>query len=213
MLGATEVDRLIAEQRALVSRAVAGEKDALSELLESFGPDVEAALVIGPLWRGMLDAADVMQVTYLEAFGQIGRFDPSRPEAFPSWLRRIAENNLRDAIRGLEARKNPSPRMQLDAYGGDASLALFDLLTAGVGTPSQAARGNEASERLRRALQCLPADYARVIQLYDLEERSVEEVAAALGRSTGAIFMLRMRGLERLRALLGSPSEFLESRT
>lgn len=199
------------EQRERVASAVSGDKGALGDLLETFGPDVEAALVISPLWRGALDAADVMQVTYMEAFGQIRTFDPQRADAFPAWLRRMAENNLRDAIRALEARKSPSPRLRVEAFAGDASLALFDALTAGIGTPSRAARGNEAGERLRRALQCLPADYARTVQLYDLEGRSIDEVAAALGRSHGAIFMLRMRAHERLRELLGAASHILES--
>ena len=203
---------MTAEQREWVASAVAGNKGALGDLLETFGPEVEAGLVISPIWRGSLDVADVMQVTYLEAFVQIRTFDPQRPDSFPGWLRRMAENNLRDAIRALEAKKHPSPRLQLDAYAGDASLALFDVLTAGVGTPSRAARGNEAGDRLRRALQCLPADYARTVQLYDLEGRSIEEVTAALGRSPGAVYMLRMRAHERLRELLGAPSQILESR-
>jgi RNA polymerase sigma factor (sigma-70 family) len=198
-------------QRDCVRRAVTGDKDALGELLEQVGPQVETSLVVSPTWRGLLDAADVMQVTYLEAFMQIRRFDAQRAEAFPGWLRQMAENNLRDAIRALETRKKPSPRLQLDAFGGDASLALFDVLTAGVGTPSRLARGNEAGERLRRALQCLPVDYARTVQLYDLDGRDVDEVAAALGRSAGAVFMLRARAHARLRELLGDPAQFLES--
>lgn len=199
-------------QRGLIAQAVAGDKAALGDLLEQFGPGVEASLHISPTWRGVLEPADVMQVTYLEAFVEIKRFDVRRAEAFPAWLRRMAENNLRDAIRGLEAKKNPSPRMQLDAYGGDASLALFDVLTAGVGTPSRVARGNEAGERLRQALMCLPPDYARTIQLYDLDGRSIDDVAAALGRSAGAIYMMRTRAHAWLRELLGSPADILESR-
>lgn len=204
---------MTAEQREWVTRAVVGDKDALGELLEAFGPGIEAGLSIGPAWRRLLDAADVMQVTYLEAFTQIRRFDAERAEAFPNWLRRMAQNNLRDAIRGLETRKNPSPRMQLDAYGGDSSLALLDTLTGGTGRPSQAARGAEAGQRLRDALRILPPDYARTVELYDLEGRPVEEVAATLGRSTGAVYMLRMRAHERLREILGGASQILESRT
>jgi RNA polymerase sigma-70 factor (ECF subfamily) len=202
-----------AEQREWVTRAVAGDKDALAELLEAFGPEIQAGLTISPTWRSLLDSADVMQVTYLEAFRQIRLFKGKSPEALLGWLRRMAENNLRDAIRGLEALRNPSPRNRVDAYSGDSSLALLDVLTAGVGTPSRAARGAEAGKRLRDALCLLPEDYARTGQLYDLEERPVEEVAVALGRSTGAVFMLRMRAHDRLRELLGSASQILESRS
>lgn len=201
------------QQHALVKRAVGGDKDSLGELLEHFGPHVESALKISPVWQGLLDAADVMQVTYLEVFVQIGRFDAARPEAFPGWLRRVAENNLRDAIRGLETRKNPSPRRQLDVHTGDAGLALLDVLTSGVATPSQAVRGQEAGDRLRQAMRRLPPDYARTVQLYDLDGLPVDDVAAALGRSAGAVYMLRSRAHDRLRELLGSPSNILESRT
>ncbi|MBK8914695.1 MAG: sigma-70 family RNA polymerase sigma factor [Phycisphaerales bacterium] len=198
--------------REQIQRAVSGDKDALGELLERIGPDVERGLRISSTWRGQLDASDVMQVTYIEAFMQISQFDATRPEAFVGWLRRIAENNLRDAIRSLESRRNPPPRMQLAAHGGDSGAALFDVLTAGTGTPSLAARRNDAGARLREALHMLPPDYARVVQLYDLDLRSIDEVAAELNRSPGAIYMLRSRGLDRLRELLGPPSHFLESR-
>ena len=144
---------------------------------------------------------------------QIHTFDPSRAESFSGWLRRMAENNLRDAIRGLEARKNPPPRLKLDAHGGDSAVALFDVLTAGIGTASQVVRKNERAERLHATLRLLPADYARTIQLYDLEGRPVEEVASAMERSVGAVYMLRMRAHDRLRELLGGGSQFFESRT
>lgn len=197
----------------LVRRAVDGDKDALGQLLEQFGPMVESSLIISAKWRGMLDAADVMQVTYLEAFVQIRDFDPARAEAFPQWLKRIAENNLRDAIRSLEAKKNPPPDLKRDAHGtSDSALALFDVLTCGGGTPSRIVRQDEANERLRRAISCLPADYARTIQLYDLDGKPIDEVATLMGRSTGAVFMLRQRAHDRLRALLGRASQIIESR-
>jgi RNA polymerase sigma factor (sigma-70 family) len=198
--------------RESVRRAVAGDKVALGSLLEQFGPDVEVHLTISPLWRGQLDAADVMQVTYLEAFLQIDRFDAARADAFPAWLQRMAENNLRDAIRSLESGRNPPPRKQLEAYGGDTSLALFDALTAGIDTPSRAARQDEAGQRLRQAVGCMPPDYAKAVELYDLQELPVDDVAAAMGRSPGAVFMLRARAHERLRELLGGAAHLLESR-
>lgn len=201
------------EQRGLVVRACTGDKDALAALLEALGPGVEAALKISPKWRGSIDAADVMQVTYLEAFAHISEFDPSRTESFSAWLTRMAENNLRDAIRALEAKKNPPPHLKLDAYDDDHGLALFDVLTSGGETPSRIVRKDEAHQRLAQALRCLPPDYARTIQLYDLEGRSVEDVAAQLGRSTGAVYMLRMRAHDRLRELLGRASQILESRS
>src|SRR5262245_3485943 len=62
---------LTSEQENQLRSAVSGDKDSLGDLLECFGPQVEAGLVISPKWRGQLDAADVMQVTYVEAFAHI----------------------------------------------------------------------------------------------------------------------------------------------
>ena len=44
---------------------------------------------------------DVMQVTYLEAFLHIDQLTARDTSAFLAWLTRIAENAIRDAVRGL----------------------------------------------------------------------------------------------------------------
>ena len=60
--------------KSLVAKAVGGDTAALSQLLENYGPETEERLQIARKWRPVLDPGDVMQVTYLEAFMQIGRF-------------------------------------------------------------------------------------------------------------------------------------------
>src|SRR6185503_11950428 len=95
----------------LIKLARHGDRRALGSLLERHGPLVRAALQgkIAPQWRATLSEDDVMQVAYLEAVLHIDRFEPGNGAAFQAWLRRIAENNLRDAVRGLEADKRPNP--------------------------------------------------------------------------------------------------------
>ena len=63
---------------------------------------------------------------------------------------------------------------------------------------------------LNAALNTLPADYRTAVRLYDLEGRPVAEVAGTMGRSAGAVHMLRARAHERLRAFLGTPSKLLD---
>jgi len=153
-----------------------------------------------------------MQVTYLEAFLRISSFDPQRAEAFPAWLRRIAEHNLLDAIRELESERNRSAPRRIHAFGTDESyIALLDVLSASGGTPSQSVRRDEAGKMLAAAIERLPADYSTAVRLYDLEGRPIEDVAVAMGRSAGAVHMLRMRAHERLCELLGPASGILES--
>src|SRR5262245_19006221 len=188
--------------RVSVARAVSGNRDALVDLLDRHGPAVERSLRIGPGWQGRLDVSDVMQVTYLEAFLRISTFDPQRADAFPAWLRRIAEHNLLDAIRELETERNRSAPRRIRAFGAEESyVALLDILSASGGTPSQSVRREEAGTILAAAIERLPADYATALRLYDLEGRAIDDVAAAMQRSIGAVHMLRLRAHDRLREL------------
>ena len=66
----------------------------------------------------------------------------------------------------------------------------------------------EHAQLVRAAIRELPEAYARVIELYDLECRPIEDVAAELQRSQGAVYMLRRRALERLHELLGPTGNF-----
>jgi len=202
-----------AQERTLAARAAGGDADALSALLAHFGPEVEAALHIGRRWRSVIDVGDVMQVTYLEAFMQIGRFDPARGIPFLRWLRTIAANNLRDAVRGLAAGNRPPPERRIDQRSPDETASEFiELLGVTTTTPSRDARRGEASRLLLAAIERLPPAYREVVRQYDLEGRPIGEISSSIGRSVGAVHMLRARAHNRLRELLGGELEDLASR-
>jgi RNA polymerase sigma-70 factor, ECF subfamily len=202
---------------SLIHRAVAGDADALTALLREHGSEVARRLQIGPMWQSMLEADDVMQVTYIEAFMQISRFDPSRGVAFRAWLERIAQNNLRDAIRGLSRQKQPQPRDRVQVgggpagEGGDSYDGLLEMLGTTSATPSRAAGRQETQALMHRAIKSLPSDYANVIRLYDLEGKPIGEVASMLKRSPGAVHMLRARAHDCLRQTLGTESMFFST--
>jgi RNA polymerase sigma-70 factor (ECF subfamily) len=194
-----------------LERASEGDPEALRTLLQQFGPSVWSDIdaQIGARLRSALDADDVMQITYMEAFLQIGQFQSREPEAFVGWLRRIAENNLRDAIKELERKKRPNPAKRVTpAAGDDSYVALVEMLGGTTTTPSRAAAHREFGTLIEAGLAQLPPDYSAVIRMYDLEGQAIGEVAAALGRSTGAIHMLRARAHDRLRAVLGGEGDF-----
>jgi RNA polymerase sigma-70 factor (ECF subfamily) len=192
-----------------VRAAVEGDADALSALLQEFGPPIERRLRVNPVWQAALEPADVMQVTYLEAFLRIGSFDAARPAEFEAWLRRSAENNLRDAVRGLQRQKQPQPRNRVrPAPGEDSLVGLYDLLGATTTTASHSLARREMCHIVQREVEALPADYRAALRLYDLQGRPIEEVAREMGRSAGAVHMLRARAHDRLRERLGGLSVF-----
>ena len=193
----------------LVSQAVSGDTDALGALLREHGSTVRRRLNIASVWQGVLDTADVMQVTYIEAFLRIGQLTSQTTEAFVAWLTRIAENNLRDAIKELERAKRPDPRRRVRRGNPEEStITLLETLGCTTATASRHAANREALGLLETAVARLPDTYQKVICLFDLEDQAAHQVAKALGRSPGAVYMLRARAHDRLREVLGPESEF-----
>jgi RNA polymerase sigma factor (sigma-70 family) len=198
-------------QDHLLERAQDGDLDSLVQLLEAVGPTVRAIIEpkIGRKHRSVLSIDDVMQVTYMESISRIQTFTGGGARGFQAWLIRIAENNLIDAVRGLEAAKRPNPSKRMDHRNHDDSMiAMVEAIGVTVSTPSLAAARGEIVGCIHAAVARLPTDYARVITMYDLQGRSIEEVVHELGRSKGAVYMLRARAHEHLKEILGSESRF-----
>jgi len=202
-------ENMIPSDDTLLADAVSGNKDALSALLSRHGPEVRqtVAAELGTKFRTVIDEDDVMQVTYLEAFLRIRDLRGNGTGAFVAWLRQIARNNMQDAIKGLTRIKRPDPRRQVRATSPDESaVALFELAHGDSNTPSRVAGVAERKGLLTSALAQLPPDYGRVLRDYDLDCQPIEEIASRMGRSTGAVFMLRARAIERLKEILPSIS-------
>jgi RNA polymerase sigma-70 factor (ECF subfamily) len=193
---------------SLIAQAVAGDREALSALLQAHAPELRRTLRVESRWLSPSDVDDVLQVTFLEAFLHIHRFDPAAPGSFSGWLLSIARNNVRDLKREATAAKRPALDKRIAWYAEQSSIALVEKLTGSGPTPSRAFAANEVQGILERALEKLPEDYRRVVQLYDLEGHSAARVAQQLERSVGAIYMLRWRAHDRLREILGSESRF-----
>jgi RNA polymerase sigma-70 factor (ECF subfamily) len=126
------------------------------------------------------DAQDLTAEVFHQALAHLGRFE-WRGVPFVAWLYRIAANAVADhhqraaRERGLPAALPPEPPRQDTEH----RVALY------------------------RAVRELPADQRRVLELRFGEERTTAEIAAALGRSEGAVKQLQLRAVQGLRARLG----------
>jgi RNA polymerase sigma-70 factor (subfamily 1) len=201
-----------ASELDLVKQAIAGDASALTDLLERAGPEVRHKLTpaIPSRWRAVLSPEDVMQETYIDAFLDVYQFQPRGEGSFFAWLMTIAKRNLLDAVRMLEADKRARNGHQVRSGANADSLDnLHEQLAWTRTTPSRHAARSESRVLLKRAIEQLPQTYRTVVLLYDLEGKSVKEVAEALGRSPGAVFMLRSRAHRLLSANLGTASLYL----
>jgi len=124
------------------------------------------------------EAEDLTSEVFRRALENLRGFE-WRGKPFAAWLLRIAANALahRWEKAGREAGDPPD-----EAAGPDADL--------------------EQRAMLFQAVERLPDVQRRVIELRYVEDRSLLEVAAALGKTEGAVKQLQKRALERLRAEL-----------
>lgn len=198
---------------ALVLRAKAGDRNALRELIEAVGVRVRARIdpkISQPI-RTLIDTDDVMQVTYMEVVLRLASFTGGGFSGFVAWVSRLAENNLIDAVRALEAAKRFDPRRKVTPTREESASAFINLLGVNSLTPSRVAAKDEASSLLEVALRALPPDYEKVVREHDLEGKPMSEIAASMKRSEGAAYMLRARAHDRLKEILGSDSKYFST--
>jgi RNA polymerase sigma factor (sigma-70 family) len=111
-------------------------------------------------------------------------------------MRKLLINNLANFRRDFHRDKRRVSR-EIALPGGDSSRRRGGL-DAGTSTPSVEMMRAEETEALQVALQRLPEDYRRVIQLRYREERSFEAIAELMQRSQNAVRKLWSRAIERL---------------
>lgn len=197
-------------EKELVQHAIGGDRAALTELFERHGPTVRQSVAkqIPKRWQSLLCEDDVMQQTYADAFRGIERFVATENGSFAGWLDSLAHCNLQDAIRMFRAGKRPDRHVVHTGRVDGSFVALCELLSGSGSTPSGHFAREEARTDLEQAMEELPSDYRRVVSMYDLEARTIQQLMEALNRSAGAVYMLRARAHDRLREILGSASNF-----
>lgn len=133
-------------------------------------------------------AEDATSETFLKALAGLATYRTTdhpggREGSFVAWLFGIARNVVVDQHR---RRRPTSP---IDAAGDPADPGL---------TPEEQALARAEGERLRAAMRALTSEQRAVLDL-QLAGLTGEEIARALGKSPGAVKMLRFRAVERLR--------------
>ncbi len=194
----------------LLRLARAGNEDAFGQLLERYRNylALAARLQISRRLQSKVDAADLVQETFLKAHRCFAQFRGTTPTEWLAWLRQILAMNVANLIRHYYRTQGRDVRLEQElADEMDRSSQAWGVgLVAEQSSPSQRAARREEAVLLADALGKLPADYAEVIVLRNLEGLSFAEVARRMGRSVDSVEKLWVRGLTQLRRLLGGPS-------
>jgi RNA polymerase sigma-70 factor (ECF subfamily) len=152
--------------------------------------------------HGAAEPDDLTSDVFLRAFTALSRSESGSPQGigafegdadgFRSWIFTIAHHRLVDERRRTGRRVVTTERAD-DGPGSD---------TPADDDPVTEAMARLGAERVRRLLAALPADQRDVVVMRVLADLSIAQVAAAIGRSEGAVKQLQRRGLLALRDLL-----------
>lgn len=152
-------------------------------------------------YQAKFDPSDVVQQTMLEAVRAWDDFRGQTDAERAAWLRQILAHVLLREIRRFAGtkRRDLKREISLEQSLAESSLRLGAVLAASGSSPSARLDRQEQELRLADALARLPDDYRQVILLRNVEGLSHEEVARRMDRGQGAVRMLWVRALARLR--------------
>lgn len=159
--------------------------------------------------RARVSPSDIVQESFFEAHRDFGEFRGQSIGEFVVWLRRIVVNNILRVVEQhvLTEKRDVRREVSLEEIGKrleKSTVRLETLLAQQAESPSGCAARREDELLLADSLASMPADYRDVIVLRHIEGLSFEQVALRMDRSAGAVRMLWLRALKKMRESLQS---------
>ncbi len=184
------------EDRALITRAQAGDKAAFRSLVERHQRRA-FAIAVG-LVRDDNDAREIVQEAFLRVFRGLATFEGS--STFFTWLYRIVTNLAIDLMRkpGRKGAELDEARNLSDDSEGE--FALVSRIDGA--DPIDVVRRKEMAARIQAALDALPWYHRAVILMREVEGLSYEEMAEAMGVSKGTIMSRLFHARQKMQRAL-----------
>lgn len=189
--GGSETDaasetRAVREAVAAVRR---GERDAFGRLVERYQRRLFGLALM--VVRNPSSAEELAQDAFVRAFVHLDAYDERRP--FYPWLATIAVRLSQNWLR-----RSSGP-------GGQPAAPLESDLDAAAGvSPLEGIISDERDRRLWRHVAALPSGQRTAVFLHYRQDMTVQEVARALGVTSGTVKTLLFRARRRLRDTLAA---------
>ncbi|WP_291989145.1 sigma-70 family RNA polymerase sigma factor [Luteitalea sp.] len=181
-------------EAALVSRCLAGDEQACTELVESHQRMVYQLAF--HLLGDKEEALDLSQDVFLTVFRMLDRFRGQ--SALRTWIYRIVVNQARNRQRWWR-RRYQSAQVPLDVHvseHGELSSPRDDC------GPERLLRQKEQADRVWQALRDLPFDQRTALVLREIDGLSYEEIGYSLNVAVGTVKSRLARARQLLRAEL-----------
>jgi RNA polymerase sigma-70 factor (ECF subfamily) len=169
----------VLDERDLVERMKRGDQRAFNEFFDAYA----ARLGAFAARRSSLDASaleDVVQVTMINAMRGLAGFRGG--SALFTWLCQICRNHLADVTR--KAQRQPKVQSLEDLGEGSPPDNLIELTD--FRDPLDECADDSSRSAVRRAINQLPANYARILEMRFGDELTVPEIARVLRLSESA---------------------------
>jgi len=180
------------DERDLITRMRSGEQRAFDQFFDAYAERLGSFAAR----RSALDAAaieDVVQMTMINAMRSLDSFRGE--SSLFTWLCQICRNQLADARR--KAARQP-PMQSFEQLSEEKPLAKVVQLTD-FRDPLDECAADDDRGAVRRALNKLPAHYARILELRFGDELTVPEISRVLQVSESAAESLLVRARQAFR--------------
>src|SRR6202048_1882398 len=189
---------------ALVQRAQAGDREAVSELVQSQQTYVYSIAM--SLMHNPADAADMTQEAFIRLMRSLRTYRAKTK--FTTWLYRLVTNICLDGLRrrgrSIDSLDEPS-----SGQGGEDAQTSGERLadTDRWSQPEQELELRESATEVRAALGSLPAAQRLALTLHYFEDLRYEDIAEVMDLPLNTVKSHIRRGKERLALVLSNPVE------
>ena len=175
----------------LIAAVLRGDRASFEPLVAKYSPRVFATA--RRYARRESEIEDIAQEVWLKAFDKLKSFRGEAP--FEHWLMRLAVRTCYDFLRGHQRNRESS--------FSEISEPEEDWLDRFVADPGSAAEDADAARALvNRVLERLSPEARLVIQLLEIEDRSVNEIAELTGWSVPLVKVRAFRARAEMRKIL-----------
>jgi RNA polymerase sigma-70 factor, ECF subfamily len=189
---------------ALVKRAQAGDREALSALVQSQQTYVYSIAM--SLMHNPADAADMTQEAFVRLMRSLGTY---RAETrFTTWLYRLVTNICLD---GLRRRGRPIDSLDepISGQAGEDGQTAAERLADSDrwAHPEEEVELRESAAEVRDALGRLPPAQRLALTMHYFDDLRYEDIAVVMGLPLNTVKSHIRRGKERLALALSDPEE------
>jgi RNA polymerase sigma-70 factor (ECF subfamily) len=195
----------VLDEQDLIDRMRRGEQRAFDQFFDAYATRLAAFAAR----RCPLDSAgleDVVQVTMINAMRGLSSFRGG--STLFTWLCQICRNHLVDVRRKAERQPKVQSLEQLEeSRPKDTVVELTDFRD-----PLDEAADDSTRSAVRRAVNQLPATYARILELRFGDDLTVPEIAKVLNLSESAAESRLSRARQAFRESWGGDATGIESK-